>query len=340
MNVCLISGSSGLVGSEAVKYFKDRFDLVIGIDNDGRQEFFDTQVTAPKYENYNHWVIDITNTWTLEFLFKDHGKEIKLVINCAAQPSHDLAAKIPLRDFAVNAAGTLHMLEHTRNHCPEAVFIQVSTNKVYGDRPNEIPMYSGPHSTRFEVPVAYEDGFDETIGIDQTTHSLFGVSKSYGDLVAQEYGRYFGMKVGIFRPGCITGGNHKGAKLHGFLSYLVKCAKHDIPYEVIGYRGLQVRDQIHAYDLVTMFDQFRETPKPGEVYNAGGGTHSNCSVLEAISMCEQLTGRKMQITFNDTPRIGDHKWYISDIYKFRKHYPNWKYTYTLEQIIKEIYDAV
>lgn len=328
----LITGSSGLVGSQAVKFYKGH--TIVGIDNNQRSKWFGTEVPEiPDQEGYTHFNVDIRDYESLENIFKTH--KFDYILALAAQPSHDKAAQIPIEDFEVNARGTLNLLELTRQHCPEAVFIQLSTNKVYGDLPNSIPVRR--LGKRYVVPLAYQDGIDESMSIDQSTHSLFGVSKLYGDLAAQEYGRYFGMKTGIFRGGCLTGSSHKGTKLHGFLNYLVKCAKYDLPYEVIGYGGNQVRDNIHAYDLITAFDEFRKNPRPAEVYNIGGGTHSNCSVNEAIEICETLTGRKMSITYNDTPRIGDHAWYISDVSKFRGHYPNWKYTYDIKAIIEEIY---
>jgi len=332
MKIC-ITGSLGLIGSEAVKFYKDH--EIVGIDNQQRSKWFGTErQEAPLQFNYTHSFADIRNYNQLEELFQSH--KFDYIIHTAAQPSHDFAAKVPIEDFEVNGLGTLNLLELTRQYCPEAVFIQLSTNKVYGNLNIEVKRFQN----RFIPPPELVFGFDEATSIDQTTHSLFGVSKTAGDLYAQEYGRYFGIKTGVFRGGCLTGSAHAGTQLHGFLNYLVKCAKYDLPYCVIGYGGLQVRDNIHAYDVITAFEEFRKNPRPGEVYNLGGGTHSNCSVLEAIDMCEELTGRKMNVTFNDTPRVGDHKWYVSDMTKFRSHYSNWEYTYNIKQIIKEIYDNV
>jgi CDP-paratose 2-epimerase len=332
----LITGSAGLVGSEAVKFYKDH--EIIGIDNYQRSKWFGTEKIKIEQENYTHNYTDISNYEQVERVFTTHGP-FDYVLAAAAQPSHDFAAQIPIEDFEVNARGAINLLEATRQHSPESVFIQVSTNKVYGDRPNYFE-YTEDEKRLIPTDINILSGFDEDLNIDQCTHSLFGVSKLYGDVIAQEYGKYFGLKVGVFRGGCLTGSAHQGAKLHGFLNYLVKCAKYEIPYEIIGYGGKQVRDNIHAYDLITAFEEFRKNPRPGEVYNIGGGAYSNCSVLEAVEMCEKITGKKMKIAFNDTPRIGDHKWYISDVSKFKFHYPNWKYTYNIQQIIKEIYENV
>jgi CDP-paratose 2-epimerase len=335
MTTALITGALGLVGREAVGFYLNKFDLVIGLDNNQRHKLFGTpRQKIPQHPKYIHYHTDIRRYGVLEQIFKKYYFDF--ILAAAAQPSHDLAAQMPIEDFEINAMGTLNLLELTRKYCPDAVYIQVSTNKVYGDTPNRIPLTV--EGKRF-VPESgdYRDGINETMSIDQSTHSLFGVSKLYSDCATQEYGRYFGLKTGVFRGGCLTGSKHQGAKLHGFLNYLVKCAKYDLPYEVIGYGGNQVRDNIHAYDLITAFDEFRKNPRPAEVYNIGGGTHSNCSVNEAIEICETLTGRKMNITYNDTPRIGDHAWYISDVSKFQGHYPNWKYTYDIKAIIEEIY---
>jgi CDP-paratose 2-epimerase len=245
-----------------------------------------------------------------------------------------------MTDFGVNALGTMNLLEATRKHCPEAAFIFTSTNKVYGDRPNDLPLIEQP--TRWELDPSHiyaAHGIDETMSIDRTTHSVFGASKVAADVMVQEYGRYFGMNTVVFRGGCLTGPHHSGAQLHGFLSYLVQCAVTDRPYTIFGYKGKQVRDNIHAVDLVEMFWRYCEAPRPGEVYNAGGGRASNCSMLEAIAQCEALTGRKMRITYDDTNRVGDHIWYVSDTRKFAAHYPGWEITRGIEQIIGEIYES-
>ncbi|HTR30714.1 MAG TPA: NAD-dependent epimerase/dehydratase family protein, partial [Puia sp.] len=266
--------------------------------------------------------------------------DIKLVLHTAAQPSHDWAAREPLTDFTVNANGTLTMLEATRKFCPEAVFIFTSTNKVYGDTPNRLPLVE--LESRWEIAEShpyYADGIDEAMSIDQTKHSLFGASKVAADVMVQEYGRYFGMKTGVFRGGCLTGPNHSGAKLHGFLSYLMKCAISGEQYTVFGYKGKQVRDNIHSYDLVSMFWHFYEHPRAGEVYNAGGGRHSNCSMLEAIDLCERITGNKMNYVYTEDNRIGDHIWWISDVSKFKAHYPGWTWKYDLTDILVQINEA-
>ena len=329
MTAAIITGSCGLVGSEAVRYFAGKFDVVFGIDNNEREQLFgnDASVSSmadllkKEVSNYVHIVEDITQT--IQYRNVPLGHDVKLIIHCAAQPSHDWAASNPLRDFEINALGTLNVLEATRKYFPEAVFIHCSTNKVYGDRPNYEP----------HIP------FNESLSIDQTTHSLFGASKLAADIYVQEYGRYFGMKTGIFRCGCITGPNHAGAEQHGFLSYLVKCVMTDKPYIVYGYEGKQVRDNIHSYDLITAFDEFYKNPKPGEVYNIGGGLYSNCSMLEAINIVQELSGKKLQYGYSNNVRKGDHYWYVSDVTKFCNDYPDWSYKYTLRETIKQIIDG-
>jgi CDP-paratose 2-epimerase len=347
MNVVLITGAAGLVGSEAVRFFSARDFHVVGIDNDMRKTFFgedaSTQWNRQNLEetipNYAHHNIDIREEAAINKLFADYGNDISVVIHTAAQPSHDWAAQAPLIDFTVNANGTLVMLEATRAHCPDAAFIFTSTNKVYGDAPNSLPLVE--QDTRWEIETShpfYKHGIDESMSIDQTKHSLFGVSKLAADTLVQEYGRYFEMKTGCFRGGCITGPDHSGTMLHGFLSYLVKCAITETPYTILGYKGKQVRDNIHAHDLVNMFWNYTQNPRPGEVYNAGGGRHSNCSILEAVAICEQLSGKSMNISYREDARIGDHIWYVSDTRKFQVHYPDWHYQFNLQQIIKQIYD--
>lgn len=349
MKIALITGSSGLIGSEAVEFFKDKFDLIIGIDNDLRSYFFgpggstdwNRKRLQERITNFKTYNIDIRDLSKMEDVFKEYGTDIGLIIHTAAQPSHDWAAKEPLTDFGVNATGTLNLLEVCRLNCPEAVFIYTSTNKVYGDNPNYLPLVELPE--RWEIDKEhpyYKNGIDESMSIDQTKHSLFGVSKAAADLMVQEYGRYFGMKTAVFRGGCLTGPNHSPAQLHGFLAYLMKCAVTKTPYTIFGYKGKQVRDNIHSYDLVNMFWHFFKAPGQGEVYNAGGGRFSNCSMIEAIKMCEKLTGSKMKYTYNESNRIGDHIWYISDVSKFRKHYPGWNYKYNLEAIMLEMYTDI
>jgi CDP-paratose 2-epimerase len=345
MNIALITGSSGLIGSESVKFMSDQFDLIIGIDNDLRAYFFGESASTHSTKdsllnNYTNFVsldIDIREFKPIEEVFLKYNKDIKLVVHTAAQPSHDWAAKEPFTDFGVNANGTLNLLEACRLHSPDAVFIFTSTNKVYGDTPNFLPLIE--KEKRWEVDEAhpyFEYGIDEFMSIDQSKHSLFGASKVAADILTQEYGRYFGLKTGIFRGGCLTGPNHAGAQLHGFLSYLVKCAMNGSHYTVFGYKGKQVRDNIHSYDLVNMFWHFYQNPKPGSVYNAGGSRHSNCSVLEAIDIIKEISGKKLHHTIVDDNRIGDHIWWISDVRKFRQDYPEWEYKFDIQDIIGQI----
>ena len=279
------------------------------------------------YKKYTHYSIDIRDRKGLDDIFYPFD----LIIHAAAQPSHDWAASNPVEDFTINANGTLNLLECFRKHCPEATFVYVSTNKVYGDAPNRIEVVE----KEFRYSPIDEVLVDESMSIDQTLHSLFGVSKTSGDLLTQEYGRYFNLNTVCFRCGCITGKAHSGVKLHGFLSYLIKCAMEGTPYEVIGYKGKQVRDNIHADDLVDAFMRFHNNPRVGEVYNMGGGIESNCSVLEAIALVEKLLNFKMTVSYNNQSRTGDHRWYISDLSKFKLHYPNWKITKSIEDIFNE-----
>ncbi|GAB3247334.1 NAD-dependent epimerase/dehydratase family protein [Larkinella harenae] len=349
MNIALVTGSAGLIGSESVAFFSEKFDLVIGVDNNLRQYFFGTDGSTDwnrdrlkdSFSNYRHYTADIRKVEELEPIFKEYGTDIKLIVHTAAQPSHDWAAREPFTDFSVNANGTLNMLEMNRLHCPEAVFIFTSTNKVYGDNPNYLPLVET--ETRWEIDENhpyFANGIDEHMSIDHTKHSLFGASKVAADVLVQEYGRYFGMKTGIFRGGCLTGPNHSGAQLHGFLSYLMKCAITGNHYTIFGYKGKQVRDNIHSHDLVNMFWHFYQNPRPGEVYNAGGGRHANCSMLEAITICEQISGNKMSYSYSETNRIGDHIWYVSDLSKFKNHYPGWNWEYDLQQTLVQMHDSM
>jgi CDP-paratose 2-epimerase len=349
MEIALVTGSAGLIGAETVRFFSGKGFRIIGIDNDMRKQFFgqdastdwsrrQLEATIP---NYVHHSIDIRDRAGVEALFAQYGSDIKIVIHTAAQPSHDWAAKDPYTDFTVNANGTLVLLESTRQACPKASFIFTSTNKVYGDNPNYLPLVE--QETRWEVEPGHpfaEHGIDETMSVDHTKHSLFGASKLAADALVQEYGRYFGMNTVCFRGGCLTGPGHSGTMLHGFLSYLVKCAISGDRYTVFGYKGKQVRDNIHSYDLVNMFWHYHQAPRPGEVYNAGGGRHSNCSMREAIAFCEQIAGKKMNVIYSDQNRIGDHIWYISDTRKFQKHYPGWSYTYDLPAILVQIFESM
>jgi CDP-paratose 2-epimerase len=349
MKIALITGSAGLIGSEAVAFFADKFDLIVGIDNNLRQYFFGQEASTEwnknriesQYNNYKHHALDIRDVPALEKVFKEYGSDISLVLHTAAQPSHDWAAKEPFTDFHVNATGTLNMLEMTRQHCPEAVFIFTSTNKVYGDNPNFLPLEE--KELRWEIAEShpyFKNGIDENMSLDHTKHSLFGASKAAADIFVQEYGRYFGMKTGVFRGGCLTGPNHSGAALHGFLAYLMKCAITGDHYTIFGYKGKQVRDNIHSYDLVNMFWHFYQNPRPGEVYNAGGGRFANCSMLEAIAICEEMTGKKVNFSYSETNRIGDHIWYISDLSRFIDHYPGWYWKYNLTDTMQQIHDGI
>lgn len=349
MSVAIVTGSGGLVGADTVRLFAERGLDVVGVDNDMRARFFgqeastawqsqELQRTIPRY---THNALDIRDEAGVDALFAKYGSEIAVVVHCAAQPSHDWAAREPFTDFTVNANGTLVLLEATRKHCPNAVFIFVSTNKVYGDQPNVLPLVE--LETRFELASENrwaEHGFDETMPIDQCLHSLFGASKVAADVLVQEYGRYFGMNTACFRGGCLTGAGHSPTQLHGFLAYLVKCAATDTPYTVFGYKGKQVRDNIHSRDLVEAFWHFFRRPIPGSVFNMGGSRHSNCSMTEAIAIAERMTGRPMNVTYNETNRVGDHIWWISDTRKFQAAYPEWSYRYDVPAIMEDIYQAM
>ena len=312
MKITLITGSAGLVGSEVAMFFKDKFDLIIGIDNNMRAEFFgeeaSTEWNRKRLEetipNYKHYNVDIRDEKAIEKIFLKYKEDIDVVIHAAAQPSHDWAAKDPLKDFTVNANGTLVLLEMTRQYVPSAVFIFTSTNKVYGDIPNTLPLVE--LETRWEIDEKhpfFKEGIDESMSIDNCKHSLFGASKVAADVAVQEYGRYFGMQTACFRGGCLTGPNHSGTQLHGFLSYLMKCAITGDQYTVFGYKGKQVRDNIHSFDLANMFWNFYQNPRSGEIYNTAGARHSNCSILEAIQMCEEITGNRMNYSYSDTNMI-------------------------------------
>jgi CDP-paratose 2-epimerase len=337
----LVTGSSGLIGSEAVEHFDRQGHQVHGIDNNMRQVFFgeagDTTWNLERLrsvtKNFAHYDLDIRDRIGLESLFR--SQRFDLIVHCAAQPSHDKARDIPMLDFEVNALGTLNLLEATRLYCPEAVFVFLSTNKVYGDAPNELPLKELETRWEYERPEDY-NGIDENCRIDRSLHSLFGASKASADLMAQEYGRYFGMNVGIFRGGCLTGPSHSGVELHGFLSYLVKVAVTGGTYSVFGYKAKQVRDNIHSHDVVCAIEEFAAAPRPGEVYNLGGGRKNSISVLEAIAKAEQLTRTKISWKYLEQNRIGDHICYISDLTKFKSHYPNWKITIDLDEIFRQI----
>jgi len=344
----IVTGSGGLIGSESVaRLVTEGFD-VVGLENDMRAEFFGPSAsTAPTTQrlvaaypmDFNSIDVDIRDGAGVDAIFAEHAGAIELVIHAAAQPSHDWAARAPHVDFSINAEGTLNLLESARRHAPSASFVFCSTNKVYGDLPNQLPLVET--GTRYELPDdhRYHDGIDTTMPIDRSTHSLFGVSKAAADLLVQEYGRYFDMPTVCFRGGCMTGPNHAGAQLHGFLSYLMRCTVAGEPYTVFGYGGKQVRDNIHSADLVEAFLAFHRSPRPAAVYNIGGGRRSNCSMLEAIEACERIADRELRWELSDTNRIGDHMWWISDLEEFRADYPDWEPAYDVEAILREIHAA-
>ena len=345
MSVIIVTGSAGLIGSETVRFFHEKGFNIIGIDNDMRSYFFGREASTAwnnnilirELKNYRYHNIDIRKYSLLEKIFKEYNKDISAIIHTAAQPSHDWASKEPLTDFTINANGTLNLLELSRKYCSNTVFIFTSTNKVYGDTPNYLPLIE--LEERWEVKkdhIYAKHGIDETMSIDKSKHSLFGASKVAADVLVQEYGKYFGMKTVSFRGGCLTGPAHSGAELHGFLAYLVLCAVRGRSYTVFDYKGKQVRDNIHSKDLISAFWYFYLNPRIGEVYNIGGSRVSNISVLEAIRMVREISGYKLKYTISEHSRIGDHIWYISDVRKFKKHYPEWEYTYDIKKIINEI----
>lgn len=347
MSVVVVTGSGGLIGSAAVRHFADLGLDVVGLDNDMRSYFFGADGST-KWQvdqltkdlpNYRHESLDIRDRDALTRLFTDIGADTTLVIHAAAQPSHDWAAKEPLTDFDINAVGTVNMLEVTRQHAPDAAFIYTSTNKVYGDTPNRLPLIE--QETRWEIDPThpYADGITEDMSIDATLHSVFGAAKVAGDVMVQEYGRYFDMPTACFRGGTLTGPAHSAAELHGFLAYVMRCAMENRTYNVFGYKGKQVRDAIHAHDVVQAFEHFWRAPRTGEVYNLGGGRHSNCSNLEAFAIAGELTGRPMDTVYVEQNRVGDHIWWIGSNARFQEHYPDWELTYDVPAIMREIHDA-
>jgi len=346
MSVVLITGSSGLVGSESVNFFCDKGFDVIGIDNNLRKFFFGSDgstlwvknLLLKKNKNFKSLNIDIRNYNKLEKLFQKYKKKISLIIHCAAQPSHDYGKNFPIIDFNVNATGTLNLLELTKKYCYDAKFIFMSTNKVYGDNPNKLKFIENKNRWELKKDDRYFKGIEEKFPIDDCTHSFFGVSKTYADLIVQEYGKNIGLKTVCFRGGCITGPNHSGTKLHGFLSYLVKLSVKNKKYNIIGYKGKQVRDNLHSFDLVNCFWEFYKKPRKGEIYNIGGGRFSNCSILEALNIVEKIKNIRIKKKFYKLPRVGDHIWYISNLSKFKKHYPEWKQKYNTLKIIEELID--
>lgn len=346
MSIIIVTGSAGLIGSESVRFFCEQGFKIVGIDNNMREKFFGKEASTEWNRNrllkdypdqYIHYSIDIRDQEAISQIFNDYSQDIQLIIHAAAQPSHDWATRDPYTDFTVNANGTLVLLENTRQICPEAVFIFCSTNKVYGDTPNYLPLIEKELRWEIEATHPYFQGIDETMSIDQSKHSLFGASKVASDILVQEYGRYFHMKTACFRGGCLTGASHSGAELHGFLSYLMKCTMMGKPYQIYGYKGKQVRDNIHSYDLVNAFYHFYQAPRIAEVYNIGGSRFSNCSMLEAIQLCEKIAAKKLNWSYVETNRSGDHMWWISNIDKFRNHYPDWNLKYNLQEILQEIF---
>jgi CDP-paratose 2-epimerase len=348
LSIVIVTGSSGLIGSETARFFHAQGFDVVGIDNDMRAYFFgpeastswNTQRLARDLPRFTHVSADIRDAGAIESVFRARGADIALVVHCAAQPSHDWAAREPMTDFSVNATGTLVLLEATRKFAPEAVFIFTSTNKVYGDTPNALPLVEQP--LRWEVDPSHpwaEHGIDETMSLDRTKHSIFGASKVAADVMVQEYGQYFGMRTGVFRGGCLTGPSHSGAELHGFLAYLVRCAVTGRPYTIFGYKGKQVRDNIHSDDLVQCFWHFLRAPRAGAVYNIGGSRFANCSMLEAIALIEEIGGHRVNYTLSDQARSGDHIWWVSDVRRFQDDYPGWSYRHDLRSTLSEMIAA-
>ncbi len=348
MTVAIVTGSAGLIGSEAARYFARAGMTVVGIDNNMRRQFFGEDASTEWQrqslerelgKSYVHVDADIREAEQMNTLFRKYASDIGLIIHAAAQPSHDWAARDPQTDFTVNANGTLNLLESTRRNCPDAVFIFTSTNKVYGDTPNRLPLTE--QETRWEIDPTHEyaSGIPETMSIDRCLHSLFGASKVAADILVQEYGKYFDIRTASFRGGCLTGPNHSGTQLHGFLAYLMKCTVTGTSYKVFGYRGKQVRDNIHSHDLISAFDSFYKNPRIGEVYNIGGSRYSHCSMHEAIEFCEEISGNPLERTYVDDNRIGDHIWYVSDVSRFQSHYPEWKLTFNVRDILGEIHSA-
>lgn len=347
MSVAIVTGSAGLIGSEAVSFFAGLGMDVVGIDNDMRRYFFGESASThwnrvrleETVARYEHQTADIRDQEAIKRIFQHYGRQIALIIHTAAQPSHDWAVREPHTDFAVNATGTLNLLEAARHYAPQSVFIFTSTNKVYGDTPNRLPLIEEARRWEIDPNHPYTKGISEDMSLDQTMHSLFGASKVAADVLVQEYGHYFELPTACFRCGCLTGPHHAGAQLHGFLAYLMRCTATGTPYTIYGYKGKQVRDNIHSADLIRAFYEFYRAPRMAEVYNMGGGRTSNCSMLEAIDLCQEITGRPLTWRYSEENRLGDHIWWISDLRKFQSHYPDWQVTHDVPAILREIYEA-
>ena len=348
MGVAVVTGAAGLIGSESARHFAGLGLDVVGVDNDMRRYYFGEDGTTADNRcrlqrdlgaSYHHEDLDVRDRDGLDRLLRRYGRDVELVVHAAAQPSHDWAAREPMTDFDVNAVGTLNLLEAVRQHAPEAVVIHCSTNKVYGDRPNSLPLVE--LDTRYEIDDdhPYVQGIAEDMSIDRSLHSIFGASKVAADILVQEYGRYFGIRTACFRGGTLTGPAHSATELHGFLAYLVRCVMQERTYNLYGYKGKMVRDAIHSRDVLTAFEAFFRAPRVGEVYNLGGGRQSNTSHIEAFEIASEVSGREPRVNYVEDHRVGDHIWYISDMRRFREHYPTWQLTHDIRSIIREIHDA-
>jgi CDP-paratose 2-epimerase len=348
VSVAVVTGAGGLIGAETARRFGGLGLHVVGIDNDMRGRFFGAEAsTAAEIQRlerdlgagYTHHHVDIRDRDSVAAIFRGLGTSTAVVIHAAAQPSHDWAAGDPFTDFDINAVGTLNVLQAAREHCIDAPFVFCSTNKVYGDRPNELPLEE--QETRWEVPAGHpaHGGIGEDMAIDATLHSVFGASKVAADVLVQEYGRYFGMRTACFRGGTLTGPAHRATELHGFLAYIVRCTMERRTYNLFGYKGKQVRDAIHAHDVAAAFEAFFRQPRSAEIYNLGGGRHANASNLEAIALAEQIVGQPLEVVYKDEARVGDHRWWIGSNARFEGHYPGWELTYDVPRIMQEIHDA-
>ena len=347
MATAIVTGSGGLIGSESVAHLVESGYHVVGLENDMRAQFFGPEASTESVSDrlvrsypseFERIDVDIRDADAVRRVFATNARDLEIVVHAAAQPSHDWAASDPQVDFGVNANGTMNLLEAVRHEKPGASFVFLSTNKVYGDTPNRLPLED--RGKRLELPEDHQwhAGVDTSMSIDRSMHSLFGVSKAAADLMVQEYGRYFDMPTVAFRCGCLTGPNHAGAKLHGFLSYLMRCTMTGEPYTVFGYEGMQVRDNIHSADLVRAFTLYHAAPRAGAVYNLGGGRVSNCSMLEAIEACERIAGRELDWSLSDQARMGDHRWWISDLDEFTRDYPDFRIEHDIESVLRDIHE--